>query len=74
VADWPLKVVALRGGWKPRWGRDGWQEGLYQATVRTTFGRPMLRLRVSDTRDHRASGQLQHAYVDRVVLEWAASQ
>lgn len=74
LADWLLEVVALDRWQKPRWGLWGWRQARYEATVRTAFGRPMLRLRVSDTRDHRASGQLQHAYVDRVVLEWAPSQ
>jgi hypothetical protein len=71
VADWLVEVVALRGGWKPRWELDGWQEARYEATVPSRFGRPTLRLRISDTRDHRGSGHLQHVYVDRVVLEWA---
>ena len=74
LAEWLLEVVALDRWQKPRWGLWGWRQARYEATVRTAFGRPMLRLRVSDTRDHRASGQLQHAYVDRVVLEWAPSQ
>jgi hypothetical protein len=69
VADWPLEVVPLRSGWAPRWGRDGWREARYEVTVPTAFGRPTLRLRVSETRDHRGSGHLQHAYVDRVMLE-----
>ena len=69
VADWPLEVAALRSGWAPRRGRDGWREARYEVTVPTGFGRPTLRLRVSETRDHRGSGHRQHVYVDRIVLE-----
>ena len=72
-AEWPLEVIALKGWKKPRFGLEGWREARYVATVPTGFGRPLLRLRISGTRDHRGAGQLQHAYVDRIVLEWAPS-
>jgi hypothetical protein len=71
VADWPLDIVPLERWQPPRWGLWGWRQAHYETTVRTGFGRPTFRLRVSNTRNHRGSGQVQHAYVDRVMLQWA---
>jgi hypothetical protein len=65
VGDWEVRVGVVVGA------RPYWQEDEYTAIVSTGFGRPRLRLRITNTRDHRGTAQLQHAYVDRVVLEWA---
>src|SRR5437867_7477578 len=57
----PVRTWTLRAG-PGRWVRDE-----YVAQARTAFGRPTLRLQFSDTLDHRAAHQVQHAYVDRIL-------
>jgi hypothetical protein len=57
------------GEWTLEAGPGRWIQRRYVASTPTGFGRPLLRLRFTQTRDHRGSGALQHAYVDRVLLE-----
>jgi hypothetical protein len=57
------------GDWTLDAGAGTWLERRYVASVPTRFGRPTLQLRFVQTRDQRGSGQMQHAYVDRILLE-----
>lgn len=54
------------GEWTLAAGEGRWVEVEYVADVRTTFGRPVLRLRLSGLGEK--DGRSQHAYVDRVRI------
>jgi hypothetical protein len=73
----PRMTVSLDGRtvgeWTVRTGAGEWARSHYVATAPTRFGRPVLRIRFSGTRDHRGSKALQHAYVDRVTIERVAA-
>jgi hypothetical protein len=70
VAEWALDVGAVESWHRRTFALQGWHHRDYAVSVRTGFGRPTLRLRITQTRDDRRAGQVQHASVDRVVLEW----
>ena len=70
VADWPLEVVTLERWREPPWGLGA---GGRRVTRRRCAPGSVDPPFASASRDPRPPryGQLQHAYVDRVVLEWA---
>jgi hypothetical protein len=74
VAEWELEVTPLRSWQRRTFALQGWRQRTYTAAVPTRLGRPTLRLRVTQTRDDRRADQVQHAYVDRLVLEWAPTR
>lgn len=74
VAEWELEVGALESWHRRTFALQGWHHRDYAVSVPTRLGRPTLRLRITETRDDRRAGQVQHASVDRVVLEWTPAR
>jgi hypothetical protein len=74
VAEWELAFGHLSSWSERTFAMQGWLARPYVAVARTRFGRPTLRLRFAGTLDQRATGRVQQAFVDRIMLEWAPSR